>query len=142
MSPVRCPDAEGWIRSLDAYLDEWLALLRMRVQPTTFKAYDDIIRGYLRPGRGHLRIGDLTVRQLNLCLVQPLQQGGLRVGSLRRSTVKYAHASLRQSLGEAVSDDLLDDNVTTLPASLHTTGTASAAPHHQTRRRWSTFGRC
>ena len=28
--------------TLDAYLDEWLALLRMRVQPTSFKGYDDI----------------------------------------------------------------------------------------------------
>ena len=100
----------------------------MRVQPATFKAYDGIIRGYLRPGRGHLRIGDLTVRQLGFYLIQPLQQGGLRGGSLRRSRVEYARAILRQSLGEAVSDALRDDNVATLLASLHTTSTASAAP--------------
>ena len=97
--------------TLDAYLDEWLALLRTRIQPTTFRGYDDMINAYLRPGLGQLRVGELTVHQLDLYFVHLLQQGGRRGGPLKRSTVKYAHTILRQALKEAVRDDLLDDNV-------------------------------
>ena len=34
--------------TLDAELDAWLALLRTRIQPTTFRGYDDMINAYLR----------------------------------------------------------------------------------------------
>lgn len=40
-----------------------------------------------------------------------LTQAGRRGGPLARNTVKYAHAILRQPLGEAVRDGLLADNV-------------------------------
>ncbi len=29
--------------TLDAYLDEWLGLLRTRIQPTTLRSYADMI---------------------------------------------------------------------------------------------------
>ena len=97
--------------TLNAYLDGWLALLRTRVQPTTHRSYDDMIHSYLRPVLGSCRVGELTAHQLNLHFVYLLQQGGRRGGPLTSSTVKYAHAILRQALGEAVRDGLLDDNV-------------------------------
>jgi integrase len=97
--------------TLDAYLDEWMDLLRTRVQPTTWRGYDDMSRAYLRPGLGACRIDELTVRQLNLHFVHLLAQGGRRGGPLARKTVKYAHAILRQALGDAVRADLLADNV-------------------------------
>jgi len=97
--------------TLDAYLDEWLTLLRTRVQPTTWRSYQDMIRGYLRPELGQRRIGDLTVRELNHHFVMLFERGGRRGGPLQPKTVKYAHAILRQALGEAVRDGLLDDNV-------------------------------
>ena len=97
--------------TLNAYLDGWLELLRARVQPTTYRSYDDMIHSYLRPLLGDCVVGELTVHQLNLHFVHLLQQGGRRGGPLTPKTVHYAHAILRQALGEAVRDGLLDDNV-------------------------------
>ena len=97
--------------TLDSHLDVWLELLRTRVQPTTYRSYDDMIHSCLRPVLGSCRVGELTANQLNLHFVHLLQQGGRRGGPLERSTVKYAHTILRQVLGEAVRDGLLDDNV-------------------------------
>ena len=97
--------------TLDAYLDEWLALLRTRVQPTTHRSYDDMSHSYLRPVLGGCRVGELTAHQLNLHLLHLLQQGGRRGGPLTPKTVTYAHAILRQALGEAVRDGRLEHNV-------------------------------
>jgi integrase len=110
--------------TLDAYLDAWLALLRTRVQPTTYRSYDDMVHSYLRPVLGGCRVGELTAHQLNLHFLHLLQQGGRRGGPLEHSTVKYAHAILRQALGEAVRDGLLDENV----------AARSAPPRHDPER--------
>ena len=67
---------------LDAYLDEWLALMRSRVQPTTWASYQALCRAYLRPHLGPCLIGELTVRQLNLHFVTLLKQGSCRGGPL------------------------------------------------------------
>ena len=97
--------------TLNAYLDGWRKLLRTRVQPTTHRSYDDMIHSYLRPLLGECLVGELTVPQCNLHFVHLLQQGGRRGGPLTPKTVHYAHAILRQALGEAVRDGLLADNV-------------------------------
>lgn len=97
--------------TLDAYLDEWLALLRTRVQPTTLRGYTDMANAYLRPRLGSLRVGELDVRRLNLHFAHLLTGGGRRGQPLAPKTVHYAHAILRQALGEAVRDGLLEHNV-------------------------------
>ena len=96
---------------LDAYLDEWLALMRSRVQPTTWASYQALCRAYLRPHLGPCLIGEPTVRQLNLHFVTLLKQGSCRGGPLSRGTVHKIHAVLRQALGQAVHDGRLADNV-------------------------------
>ena len=97
--------------TLNAYLDEWLVRLRTHVQPTSLQTYVDVTRAYLRPGLGDCRVGELTVRQLNLHFVHLLQQGGRRGGPLARKTLMNVHAILRQALGDAVRDGRLHDNV-------------------------------
>ena len=97
--------------TLDTYLDEWLELLRMRVQPTSHRSYVDMIDSYLRPGLGGCLVGDLTVPRLHDHFVTLMASGGRRGGPLSRRTVRYAHALLRHALGDAVRDGLLDDNV-------------------------------
>jgi len=67
-----------------------------------------MIRSYLRLGLGPCMVGELTAHQLDLHFVHLLKQGGRRGGPLAAKTVKYAHAILRQALGEAVRDGLLD----------------------------------
>ena len=40
---------------LDEYLDDWFALLKTRVQLTTWHGYQNMARAYLRPGPGTSR---------------------------------------------------------------------------------------
>jgi integrase len=97
--------------TLDAYLDEWLALLRTRVQPTTLRSYTAMADAYLRPRLGPLRIGEIDVRRLNLHFAHLLTGGGRRGQPLARKTIHYTHAILSQALGEAVRDGVLEHNV-------------------------------
>jgi integrase len=97
--------------TLNAYLDEWLALSRSRVKPSTWQSYDDACRAYLRPALGGCRVGELTVHQLNLHFVQLLQEGGRRGGPLSQKTLTNTHAILHKALADAVTDGRLDHNI-------------------------------
>jgi integrase len=97
--------------TLDAYLDEWFALQRTRVEPSTWESYDTVARAYLRPRLGASPLDALTVRALDLHYVRLLESGGRRGQPLARRTVEYAHAVLRKALNDAVVAGLLADNV-------------------------------
>jgi integrase len=97
--------------TLHAYFDEWFALLRTQVQPTTWRGYHDMVHIYLLPTLGPTRLSELHVRQLNRLYVYLLEQGGRRGGRLALRTVRYAHAILRKALADAVAVGLLEDNV-------------------------------
>ena len=98
--------------TLDAYLDEWFALQRTRVESSTWEMYDDVARAYLRPALGALHLDELRVRTLDLHYVRLLEAGGRRGQPLARRTVEHAHAVLRKALGDAVIAGLLGDNPT------------------------------
>jgi integrase len=97
--------------TLNDYFDEWFALLRTQVQPTTWRGYHDMVHIYLLPTLGRTRLRELHVRQLNRLYVHLLEQGGRRGGRLALRTVRYAHAVLRKALLDAVAVGLLEDNV-------------------------------
>jgi integrase len=96
--------------TLDEYLDEWFALQRTRVEPTTWHNYDTMARCYLRPELGATPLAELTPRQLDLHYVRLLESGGRGGRPLARRTVAYAHAILHKALNDAVTDGLLDAN--------------------------------
>jgi len=96
---------------LDDYLDEWFVLLRTRVELTTWHGYQNMARAYLRPGLGHVRVGELTVRQLNLHYVRLLEAGARRGGPLSPRTIAYAHSVLHKALADGVREGVLADNV-------------------------------
>jgi integrase len=97
--------------TLDEYLDEWFALQRTRIEPTTWRSYHDMARACLRPQLGHVKLRELTVRQLDRHYVELLVEGGRRGRPLARRTVEYAHVLLHKALKDAVKVELLDDNV-------------------------------
>ena len=99
--------------TLDAYLDEWFALQRTRVEPSSWQAYHDVARAYLRPHLGSLRLDELTVRILDLHYVRLLEGGGRRGQPLSRRTVEHTHAVLRKALNDAVLAGLLEDSPAT-----------------------------
>ena len=97
--------------TLDAYLDEWLALQRTRIEPTTWTNYQLMARYYLRPGLGECPVAELTVRALDRHYVQLLEHGGRRGQGLSRRTIAYAHGILHKALADGVAAGLLGDNV-------------------------------
>jgi integrase len=94
--------------TLDEYLDEWFALQRTRLEPSTWHNYRTMAAIYLRPALGPTPLAELTSRQLDLHYVRLLEDGGRGGRPLARRTVAYAHAILRKALGDAVADGLLD----------------------------------
>lgn len=46
--------------STAAYLADWLAHVRTRVRPTTYRGYEAIVRLYLAPGIGQVPLGELS----------------------------------------------------------------------------------
>jgi integrase len=96
--------------TLDDYLDEWFALQRTRLEPTSWHNYRTMARIYLRPALGATPLADLTTRQLDLHYVSLLEDGGRTGGPLARRTVAYAHAILHKALGDAVAAGLLETN--------------------------------
>jgi integrase len=96
--------------TLDDYLDEWFALQRTRLEPTSWHNYRTMARIYLRPALGATPLADLTTRQLDLHYVRLLEDGGRTGGPLARRTVAYTHAILHKALGDAVAAGLLDTN--------------------------------
>jgi integrase len=97
--------------TLARYLDEWLALQRTRIEPTTWRSYHDMLRYYVRPHVGDVPLTALTVRRLDLLYVELLQRGGRRGRSLSRKTVGYVHGIVHKALADAVAVDLLEENL-------------------------------
>lgn len=103
---------EPEIPTFDAYLDEWVTLLRTRVKPSTWASYRSMAETYIRPALGQLRLDQLTVRRLDVFYVELLTSGRRRGGGpLSRRTVAYVHAIVHKALADAVAVGLLDDNV-------------------------------
>ena len=97
--------------TLDDDLDEWFALQRTRVEPSTWDSYVTPLLAYVRPYLGQVPLASLTVRMLDLHDVRLLESGGRRGQRLARRTVGYAHSILSKALDDAVLAGLLDENV-------------------------------
>lgn len=98
--------------TVDGYLDEWLALLRTRVKPSTWQSYRSMAEAYIRPRLGELRLDELTVRRLDRFYVELLDRGRCRGGGpLSRRSVAYVHAIVHKALADAVGIGILTENV-------------------------------
>jgi integrase len=92
--------------TVETYLDRWLSSVSVR--PKTKRQYEQIVRLYLKPAIGPVRLTRLEPDQVR-SLVVGLEQRGL---SARTATL--ARDVLRIALGQAVSDQLLARNVASL----------------------------
>lgn len=90
------------------YLDRWLRdAAKPRVQPRTLHDYRGLVRRYIRPALGDLRLHQLTPMQIQALYAEMQERG------LSPRTVRYAHAVLRSALGQAVKWRLLPNNPAT-----------------------------
>jgi len=92
--------------SVGAYLDRWLATVSVR--PKTKRQYEQVVRLYLKPAIGPVRLARLEPDQVR-ALVRGLEERGL---STRTATL--ARDVLRIALSQAVRDEVLARNVAML----------------------------
>ncbi|MEV8639318.1 site-specific integrase [Streptosporangium sp. NPDC051023] len=128
--------------TLAAYLARWLAeVIEPNREPTTYVAYEPLVRLYIIPSLGKKRLDKLTVRDVQiwlnslptLCTCCDQKKDHRRPESKRRccavgkccrgypsrSTIAGIRRVLRSALGNAVREELISKNVaalTTLPA--------------------------
>ncbi|MBB4917438.1 integrase [Streptosporangium saharense] len=128
--------------ALAAYLTRWLAeVIEPNREPTTYVAYEPLVRLYIIPSLGKKRLDKLTVRDVQiwlntlptLCTCCDQKKDHRRPENKRRccavgkccrgyparSTIAGIRRVLRSALGNAVREELISKNVaalTTLPA--------------------------
>lgn len=128
--------------TLAAYLARWLAeVIEPNREPTTYVAYEPLVRLYIVPSLGKKRLDKLTVRDVQiwlntlptLCTCCDQKKDYRRPENKRRccavgkcckgypsrSTIASIRRVLRSALGNAVREELISKNVaalTTLPA--------------------------
>jgi hypothetical protein len=96
-------------QTVGQFLDQWLdETAKPTIRPRTYPSYSDLIRLHIRPALGRQRLQKLTPQELQSLLNTKQVQG------LSASTVKYIHAVLRRSLGQAVKWGLVARNVAAL----------------------------
>ncbi|MFF4419101.1 tyrosine recombinase XerC [Streptosporangium sp. NPDC001559] len=132
--------------TLAAYLTRWLAeVIEPNREPTTYVAYEPLVRLYIIPSLGKKRLDKLTVRDVQIwlntlptlftCCDQKKDHrrpeskrrccavGKCCKGYPSRSTIASIRRVLRSALGNAVREELISKNVaalTTLPAASKT----------------------
>jgi integrase len=93
------------------YLDEWIELQRLRLQPATWDAYRQTIACYLAPALGDTPLDDLDPTLLERMYAGLLVHGGRGGRRLALGTIRYIHAVLHKALTDAVRTGLLQTNV-------------------------------
>lgn len=90
---------------LGAYLAAWIAGVRATLAPATWRRYEQIVRLWLIPELGKVRMDRLTVSEVRRYLYAL---------PLHPQTVSHHRAVLRKALADAVTDGLLTRNVAAL----------------------------
>jgi integrase len=82
-------------RTVDSFLADWLERSRLRVRPSTWERYADVVRTHLSPTLGHLRLEHLSAEHVQkLCL-------GIHQRGRAPRTVMKVRAVLRTALNDA-----------------------------------------
>ncbi|MFC4061638.1 tyrosine recombinase XerC [Planomonospora corallina] len=129
-----------------AYLTRWLAeVVEPNLEPTTYVAYEPLVRLYIIPGLGKKRLDKLTVRDVQtwlntlptLCTCCDQKKDHKRPEDKRmccalgkccksypsRSTIAAIRRTLRAALNQAIREEMISKNVaalTTLPSASKT----------------------
>ena len=82
-------------RTVDSFLADWLERSRLRVRPSTWDRYADVVRTHLSPTLGHLRLEQLTAEHVQKLCIAVHERG-----RAPRTVVKV-RAVLRTALNDA-----------------------------------------
>jgi len=94
---------------LEAFLDRWLEdSVKPSVRAKTYDSYKQLVRLYIKPDLGHVRLSKLTPHDVRKFMNARMESG------LSARTVLYCRAVLRRALRQAVCDGVIFRNVATL----------------------------
>ncbi|MEW6662243.1 MAG: tyrosine-type recombinase/integrase [Bacillota bacterium] len=102
-------DQHGYVeptkKTVEAYLQDWLACNRKNLSAKTFQRYGELIRLHVLPHLGQVRLGDLTPLRIQN-YYSDLQDDGARMdskeGGLAPATIRKIHNLLHKAFREAV----------------------------------------
>lgn len=90
--------------TISEWSDEWLRIKEPTVTTGTLASYRDIIRHYIIPDIGAVKLADLTAPTVRRFL-------DLKLETLSSRTVRYIHTVLSAMLKQAVLDEIIATNV-------------------------------
>jgi integrase len=91
-------------------IDEWLALAKRDLSPTTARGYDWIVKTYIRPSFGKMPLARLRASQLDRFYGQLREKGGQDGKPLSAATVRQVHAIVRRALQQGVRWGWIKEN--------------------------------
>lgn len=103
-------------QTVGRYLDYWLEEhIRKHKEPKTYRTYEQMVRLYLKPSLGHLRLAKLTAPQIQALINRLTVEGGAKDESgrgtpLSPKTVRDARGVLRSALQTAWRESLIREN--------------------------------
>ena len=103
----------GRVRSMTIgnYLTkQWLPLVETGLEPNTSSNYRRMVRLYVIPHLGHVRVGQLDRHMVQAFYGDLLHGSGARHKPLARSSVIYVHCVLHSALQDLVQSGQLDSN--------------------------------
>jgi integrase len=94
------------------YLTErWLPAVAATLKPSTHELYATLVRAYITPAVGAVRLQDLTAGALNALYAELLARGGKGDRPLSPKAVLNVHGVVHRALRDAVRWDLVSRNV-------------------------------
>ena len=95
--------------TLSELFDKFMEVKKTRLEPTTLDRYANLIKTYLRPSFGMMRLASLTKAHL----IEAYEAWRTRERRPSGRTIRHAHDLLRAALNWAVSLDYIERNVAT-----------------------------
>ena len=90
--------------TLKAYLCGWIETKKNSLRPKPAQQYERLIRTYIIPGIGHIKLQELTLRRINIFYSHLSSKGkGTR-------TIRYIHSILHAAIEQAVKEGILGKN--------------------------------
>jgi integrase len=103
--------AVGAHATVAALLDQWFAQGRSTWSPTTIRNLTSIIERHLKPGLGHILVGDLTTAIVDGFYEDLRSAGRIDGKPLAVGTVRRFHSALHAALGQAQRWSWVFENV-------------------------------
>jgi integrase len=86
------------------YLDDWFESAKRKMRPRSSESFEIIIRLHLKPGLGHLLLGQLDAQQVEAFLDRKLESG------LAPQTVAHIRMVLKLALKKALKREMVKSN--------------------------------